>query len=177
MTISYRPMVPDDRQFVLSGWSSSFRTSMYAGLIRNSRWAKVMHEEFGAVIDSPDTSVTVACEPGEIDHEGREFVYGFIATRRRGAPYVYYVYVKKSYRFDPNAPQRRFRIATGLFAAAGIDPREPFEYAASTSIADRILATCVCGLSRREHDEPNLCSKFVKKFPGSMDPVPVREAA
>ena len=43
MTIAFRPMIPADRQFVLSGWSSSFRTSRYAGLIRNSRWADVMH--------------------------------------------------------------------------------------------------------------------------------------
>lgn len=172
MTISFRPMIAADRQFVLSGWSSSFRTSIYAGLISNARWADVMHREFGAVIDAPTTSVIVACEPGELDHEGREFLYGFIATRNRGEPYVYYAYVKKPYRWP-----RPFRIGHRLFDAAGIDPAEPFTYAAGTAIGDKILATCRCGRHRHDHDGTITCGRFQSKYRGTMDPVPTREAA
>jgi len=168
MTIAFRSMIPADRQFVLSGWSSSFRTSRYAGLIRNSRWADVMHVEFGAMIDAPSTSVIVACEPGEVDHEGREFLYGFIVSRTMGTPYVYYCYVKKHYRHP-----KPFKIGRKLFAAAGIDPREPFTYAAPTSIAERILATCTCGRHRNDH----ACERFTPKYPGTPDPVPAREDA
>lgn len=171
MTISFRPMIADDRQFVLSGWSSSYRTSKYAGLIRNSRWSTVMHEEIGAFIDAPTTSVIVACEPGELDHEGREFLYGFIATRTGGMPYVYYVYVKKPYR------QRLAHIGRQLFTAAGIDPTEPFVYASGTAIGDKILATCKCGLHRADHISATDCPKFQPKYAGTMDPVPAREEA
>lgn len=163
MTIAFRLMIPADRQFVLSGWSSSFRTSIYAGLIRNSRWAEVMHEEIGAFLDTPDMSVIVACEPGELDHEGREFLYGFIAYAKR---YVYYCYVKKRYRHP-----RPYKIGRRLFEAAGIDPREPFSFAAGTSFSDRILATCECGRHRREHT----CEMFTPKYAGRPDPIPARE--
>jgi hypothetical protein len=169
-------MVPADRQFVLSGWSSSFRKSRYAGLISNARWAEVMHREIGAILDAKDTSVIVACEPGELDHEGREFLYGFIATRKTGAPYVYYVYVKLAYRLAAH-PERPYRIGRRLFAAAGVDPAEPFTFAPPTAIAEQILATCRhCGRRRSEHGEHDPC-EFTPKFAGSFDPVPAREAA
>lgn len=180
MTIAFRPMVAADRQFVLSGWSSSYRTSIYAGLIRNSTWAEVMHRELGAIIDAPTTAVTVAIEPGELDHEGREFLYGFIATRTHGAPYVYYVYVKKPYRYP-----KPFKIGRRLFAAAGIDPTEPFTSACSTALGDRLLSTCTCGRRRVEHDGIGLtiapsdtrerCYRFTAKYQGTFDPVPARE--
>jgi GNAT superfamily N-acetyltransferase len=124
MTIAFRPMQPADRQFVISGWSSSYRASKFAGLIRNSSWATVMHREIDAYLDMPDTQTFVACEPGEFDHLEREFLYGFIATRRTGAPYVYYCYVKRLYRGRG--------IARGLFDAAGVDPAGEFAYACET---------------------------------------------
>lgn len=188
MTIAFRPMVAADRQFVLSGWSSSYRTSIYAGLIRNSTWAEVMHREIGAIIDAPTTAVTVAIEPGEQDHEGREFLYGFIAARNHGAPYVYYVYVKKPYRYP-----KPFSIGRRLFEAAGVNLGEPFTFASRTAIGDRILGMCTCGRQRSEHgaavaiaqdgflsavrENPQRpgCSRFTSKFPGTWDPVPARE--
>lgn len=147
MTIAYRPMIPADRQLVISGWSSSYRKSRSAGLIRNSSWARVMHPEIEAYLDMPDTRTIVACEPGELDHLGREFLYGFIATR---ASYVYYCYVKLRYR--------RRGIARGLFDAAGVDPAGAFLYACSTGASEEI---------RRAGKIPA----------ATFDPVPAREEA
>lgn len=171
MTITCRPMIADDRQFVISGWSSSLRTSIYAGMISNKRWAAVMHPEIEAILNAPTTSTLVAYEPGELDHEGRQFLYGFIATRT-GRPYVYYCYVKKPYRHP-----RKFRIARQLFAAADTDPTVPFGFACRTGIGDRILATCRCGLHRNDHIAAADCPRFAPKFRGTWDPVPAREAA
>src|SRR6185436_4861116 len=39
VTLSLRPMLPDDRCFVVSGWSSSLRTSRDVALIPMSMWA------------------------------------------------------------------------------------------------------------------------------------------
>ena len=175
MTISFRPMIPDDRQFVISGWSSSFRKSRYAGLISNKRWAKVMHPEIGGILDAPNTRTIVACEPGEVDHEGREFLYGFIAVRSTGEPHVYYCYVKRPYRYPNRFNGERLRVGRLLFEAVGIDPREPFTFAAGTAIGDEILRTCTCGLDRRDHGDAE--HRFEPKFRGVHDPVPAREAA
>lgn len=124
MTIAFRPMVADDRQFVISGWSSSFRTSLYAGIISNATWADVMHREIGRILDRADTRTIVACEPDEFDHLGRQFLYGFAAVRSTGEPYVYYCYVKKPYRGRG--------IAHRLLEAAGVNPECRFGYACPT---------------------------------------------
>lgn len=130
--IAFRPMVADDRQFVISGWSSSFRTSDYSGMISNANYARVMHAEIGLIINRPTTSIVVACEPGELDHQGREFLYGFIAVRTGGKPYVYYCSVKERFR--------ERRIARRLFAAVGIDPRLAFRYAYRTRFVDDLAS-------------------------------------
>ena len=180
MTIAFRQMIPDDRQLVVSGWSSSYRKSKQAGLINNRRWAKVMHPEIEEIIDHPSTSVIMACEPGELDHLQREFLYGFIATRA-GAPYVYYCYVK--------LPYRGRGIARQLFAAAGIDPAGEFRYACQTPAVDALVATCTCGHRRAEHDRNGCaaaplgdktcaCPRFASRLPGAThDPALAREEA
>ena len=123
--IAFRPMQPDDRKFVISNWSSSFRVSTYAGMISNATWATVMHAEIGALIDRPSTMVIVGWEPDEKDHLGRDFLYGFVAARR-GDPYVHYCYVKHDYR------KRGF--ARRLLEAAGVDPDGRFSYSFRTSV-------------------------------------------
>lgn len=131
---AFRPMAPDDRQFVVSAWSSSYRTSPYAGLLSMASYADVMHREIGLILDHCSTQTIVAEEPGETDHLGRPFLYGFVARHAIAAPdpYVYYVYVKTPYRRGAikGLPQG---YATRLFAAAGIDPRKRFVYACHTS--------------------------------------------
>lgn len=131
----FRPMAETDRRFVVSGWSSSLRTSNYAGFISMRRWADVMHAEINGAIDHPAVSTLVAEHPGETDHMGRPFLYGFIAwsVSLVDAPYVFYVYVKNPYRRGKEKGMAQ-GYAAQLFAAAGIDPRAPFSYACSTGM-------------------------------------------
>lgn len=153
--ISLRPMIPDDVDFVRSGWSSSYRTSRYAGIISNKRWAEVMHREIDAILADQHTRVIVACEPGAHDHVGREFLYGFAAARD-DYPYLYYVYVKRAYRHDRFTAAKRPRIATRLLEAVGCGGR--FTFGALTDFGEELLE--------------------MGKFPGAkFDPVPAREAA
>lgn len=132
--ITFRPMDSDDRQFVISGWSSSFRKSPYAGMISNERYSDVMHREIAAILDRPTTRTLVACEPEELDHLGRQFLYGFIAVRSTGAPYVYYCYVRLGVGF------RRRGIARKLLHAADIDEAGPFKYAYRTDVVRDLAA-------------------------------------
>lgn len=113
MTASYRYAVPDDRKFILSGWSSSQRMTRDVPLIPMKRWADVWHPIVNQVLDQPRTCAIVA--HGAV-------LQGFIAFQP--PLYVLYVYVAQ--------PFRRNGIARGLFAAAGIDPRARFSYACRT---------------------------------------------
>lgn len=154
---AYRAMIDEDRDFVISGWSSSFRTSQYAGLVSMRIYAQVMHAVIEEILDRPDTRVLVAHEPGEFDHQGRPFLYGFLATRAGRAPYVYYVYVKAPFRQGRARHGLELGHAAALFTAAGIDPRRPFGYACRTSLSDR------------------LTDRFTGKFPlAQWDPLPAR---
>lgn len=140
MTAAFRPLIVADLDFVVSSWSSSYRTSDYAGMISMESWATVMHSEILTVLNRRDTRVIVAHEPGETDEKGRPFLYGYIATRDGGDPYVYYVYVKSPYRRG----KEKWGLAVGygraLFSAAGIDPLRPFEYACPTSYCRQLAS-------------------------------------
>ena len=128
MTVAYRAAEPRDRAFVISGWSSSYRTSHSAGMISMATWGEVMHREITAMLDRPHVQTIVAHNP--IDPDPVADLYGFIAfdlTPRH--PYVFYVYIKQHYRNRQHA--------RGLFAAAGIDPARPFAYACRTGAVHR----------------------------------------
>jgi hypothetical protein len=142
-------MIPVDRQFVISGWSSSFRTSKTAGLIAMSRWSTIMHTEIGCLIDRSSVTTIVAYEPGEYIETirgPRPFHYGFLSigepveTSRGWLPYVLYCYVKSGFRRG----RERFSLERGyaaqLFAYVGIDPRDPFVYACSTGVVADLAA-------------------------------------
>lgn len=154
MTVLIRPMIEADRVFVVSGWSSSMRTSHYAGFISMRRWASVMHPEINATIDHPAVATLVAEEVGELDHLGRPFLYGFIAWSRTltALPYVFYVYVKNPYRRGKQKGLAQ-GCAAQLFAAAGIDPSKPFLYGCATGA----------------------CAQLARKIPlARFDPLPGR---
>lgn len=144
-----RPFVPPDRDFVISTWSASYRTSHYAGLLSMARYADVMHTEIARIIDHPSTLTLVAEQPGETDEEGRPFLYGFVAAAARhrpeSPPYVYYVYVKSPYRRG----KERHGMAKGygqqLLEAVGCKPRAPFRYACQTSISLQLAAKIPLG--------------------------------
>lgn len=116
---SIRPMIAADRQFVISGWSSSLRMSRDVPLIPMSRWADIMHPVIDAALDRQAARTLVA--HGEVLH-------GFICAEPR---YVLYVYVAQ--------PFRREGVARALFAAAGIDPGAQFGYACRTRASWELL--------------------------------------
>lgn len=141
MTVAYRPANAGDRNFIVSGWSTSFKSAHAAGMIAMEDWAAIMHPQIERVLDREDCTTLVAYEttesPGLVD------LHGFIAGRRepiwspvakRDLPMVFYVYVKGPYRC------RGF--ATGLFKALGVNPRLPFVYTSKTSWCS-LLATSV----------------------------------
>lgn len=134
-----RPMAAEDLEFVVSGWSSSFRTSPYAGLLSMARYADIMHRELGEILARPSTAVIVRHDLQRRDPHGRQFLYGFIAARTDlGRPYVYYVYVRTIPPNSSASPIRRQGHATALFAAAGIDPARAFSYACRTAASDAL---------------------------------------
>jgi GNAT superfamily N-acetyltransferase len=112
MTIAIRPMTPDDRRFVVSGWSSSWRASRDIALVPHSMWAAVMHPIIEHHIDRPIVRTFVA--HGEVLH-------GFICAE---PDYVLYLYVAR--------PFRCCGIASALLRAAGIDVSARFGYAVRT---------------------------------------------
>lgn len=134
MTI-YRPADlssgSDERRFVLSSWSSSYKASHFAGLITAEDWAEVMHVQLGKILDRPTTRTLVAASA-----DRHPFLYGFISGDTSGRlPIVHYVYVKDGYRSEPSGDGREGpRYARGLFAALGVDPEDPFLYTCKTPI-------------------------------------------
>lgn len=149
MTALIRPALPADRDFIVSTWSSSFRTSHYAGMISMRNYADVMHREIAIVLDHPSTLTLVAEQPGETDEEGRPFLYGFVsaASRHRpeSPPYVYYVYVKSPYRRGKERHQLDKGYGQLLLEAAGVRPRTPFRYGYQTSMSLQLASKIPLG--------------------------------
>ena len=127
--VTIRAMMPNDRKFVRSGWSTSYRTARDLPLIPMNGYAAIMHPIIDGYLDHPRVKTHVA--------EGRLGVlFGFVSADPthyertvRGekitlAGYVYYLYVAD--------PFRRRRIASQLLEAAGIDRSGPFGFATST---------------------------------------------
>lgn len=133
MTVAIREADASDRRFVISSWLDSFRNSYNAGLIGMSDWWAVMHPQIEKVLDRAGVRTLVAYETREKDRVAD--LYGFITFDSTVKPtMVFYVYVKAPYR---RAGYRNGkRVGDGhariLFAAAGIDPLSPFDYACKT---------------------------------------------
>lgn len=144
-----RPFTPLDRDFIVSTWSASFRTSHYAGMISMKNYARVMHEEIALVIDHPSTLTLVAEQPGKTDEEGRPFLYGFVSAAARvspdSPPYVYYVYVKSPYRRGKERHGMTKGYGQQLLEAVGLRPHARFRYACQTSISLQLAAKIPLG--------------------------------
>lgn len=119
MTIALRPMEPDDRAFVISGWSSSLRLSRDAPLIPMSMWAATMRPVIEHALARPAARTIVA--HGAV-------LQGFVCAEPR---YVLYVYVAQ--------PFRGHGLVRRLLAAVDIDPDEPFAYACRTRASWQLL--------------------------------------
>lgn len=124
-----------ERNFVLGGWSASFKHSREAGLIVASDWDDVMHVQLAKICARPECRVLVA--HGQV----ADSFLGFIAGEPSEAV-VYYCFVKEAYR--------RRGIARALFEALGVDPAKPFLYPALTrALADPALRNKI-PLARRD---------------------------
>lgn len=134
--LQFRLAVVEDLPFIERSFLASYRNSYSAGLIAMSRWEQVMRVEWRSILARPDTRVHVAYHPGET--VGDCDLYGYIVTldgyrdhqSGRALPFVVFAYVKSAYRRD-------HEIETGLFAAAGVNPNQPYHYAAKTASAIR----------------------------------------
>ncbi len=122
VSVRHREMLPDDRRFITSAWSSSYKNSHTAGMIFTDDYADVMHRQIARILDWPSTRTVVAFESRDPN-----FVYGFICgDTSREAPIVFYVNVKE--------PYRRSGTARALFAALGVNPERRFYFACKTAI-------------------------------------------
>lgn len=110
MSIAFRAadLRSPDRTFIVSTWSSSFKTAHAAGLIHTDDWATIMHAQIGKILDRADARAVIAFERDDPD-----FLYGWIAgdTAERPAV-VWYVYVKEAYRRAGYDGERR--VGDGL---------------------------------------------------------------
>jgi hypothetical protein len=166
LTALIRPMLAVDRQFVLSGWSSSYRTSDRAGMIPMDEYAEVMHRWIGRILDHPSTVTLVAEQPGETVEDGKPFLYGFVCFSPPS--YVYYLFVKTSYRRARSRYNLASGYATQLLAATGIDPRSPFEYACHTATVSDLARK----IPLAEHNP--LPARFLHEHRSSTSPEEVR---
>lgn len=125
--IATRPATAADRQFVVSGWSTSLRNSRDVPLVTMRQWAELYR---------PVIEQHVSCTRVLVAHGSTGVLFGFIAydpttyvigrgpRTRTLDGYVLYVYVAE--------PFRRHGIAARLFAAADIPPSSRFGYACRT---------------------------------------------
>jgi GNAT superfamily N-acetyltransferase len=122
----YRPARDSDRQFIISGGSSSLRMTRDLPLITMEDYAGIMHGQFAKALVRDGVQTIVA--EGSVLAGFITFERGAHVIDERGVlevvDYVYYVYVAK--------PFRRNGVARELFEAAGIDPMSRFHYAART---------------------------------------------
>lgn len=124
-----------ERNFVLGGWSASFKHSREAGLITAGDWDDVMHVQLAKICARPECRVLVAY--GQVD----DSFLGFIAGEPTESV-VYYCFVKENYRCNG--------IARALFAELGVDPRKQFLFPALTrALADPALRNKI-PLARRD---------------------------
>lgn len=118
--------------FCIDSWLSSFRSSPWAGPVVNNAYRAVYTETIRQLV-ARGAQVLVAVNPDYPDH-----ILGWICTERTrdGKPVVHMVYVKSLFR--------RKRVASSLFEAAGINPKERFYYTFRTQQAGRFPGGKYC---------------------------------
>lgn len=92
--IQFRPLKPDERQFVKMSWFESYRKGGFSPDIGYDLFRPGMDERIDRLLQESET--TVAC-PTEVPEE----ICGYLVQSRQGGPYlltIHYVYVKQAYR-------------------------------------------------------------------------------
>lgn len=124
MRLAFRsPAGREDRAFIVSSWSSSYKSSPHAGPLWTDDYADIMHAQLERVLDRPEVVSVLACEQDDPD-----FFYGHIVAEldHGETPIIHYVYTK--------APYRMAGVARGLFGAIGVNPSNYFVYTCPTRI-------------------------------------------
>lgn len=129
----------EDRKFVISSWLDATRFTHSCGLIQMDDFYTVMWPQYEKALDREGMRTIIAYEKND-----QGFLYGWVAAdpgdqrvpNKDGSftwwpGLVLFCLVKQNYR--------REGIATRLFAAAGIDPKQRFLYACNTPQASRIV--------------------------------------
>jgi hypothetical protein len=155
-SVLYREAKPDDRTFIVKSWCSSFRAAHAAGIWSISplhtpcancgapqplHYDAVAPHHLSAILDRPGCKAWVAYNPRA---EPPFDLHAYVVVERDAPvpkyraphfemviesspdPLVHMVFVKQAYR--------RFGLARGLFAVAGVDPAARFLYSTKTSI-------------------------------------------
>lgn len=84
----FRPLDPDEINFVLDSWTESYKTSPWAGAVRNDKFPGVVKDTLAGLI-ARGAEITVACEP-----ETNRIV-GWCCHETKGeARVIHFVYVR-----------------------------------------------------------------------------------
>lgn len=155
--LAFRPATSadDDRQFIVSTWSRTFKDSHYAGILDTDDYAAVMHATIKRVLDRPETVAMLACE-----HDDPGYLYGHIVgeVEADAVPIVHYLFVK--------APHRGRGIARGLVDALGLNARGYFVYTCKTGDVACLKGQCQC--DPEDHPRRDLMPR------GRFDPNGIR---
>jgi len=158
-SLAYRRMLTSDLPLIYGTFADSYRGAHAAGPLPMHLWPKAAAGVIDWWLSRWCTRVVVACHPAETDT--MEDVYGWlihdVGYTAKGAsmPYVNYLYIKEKYR-------KKYGIARGLFAAAEIDPSEPFAYACKTGILGKYKAAVPMAKWQPQYH----------KYPAPQDPTP-----
>lgn len=187
--VEYRRAAPEDLDFVVSSWTSSYKSAHAAGILSITpldvpcaRCSEPQPYDFTAVMGHtirhllrrPGLEVWVAANPRakapynlhgylvcERDANVPSYRYPDfkLVIERSPHPLVHYVFVKQTYRGNG--------FARALLGAAGIDPTRPFLYSCKTPAVAQ-LEGVVKGTVRNPNKIPQarwspLCVRFEKE--------------
>lgn len=187
--IEYRRAQPEDITFVVSSWTSSYKSAHAAGILSITPldvpckscgapqpydYEAVMGHTIRNLLARPGLEVWVAANPraraphnlhGYLVCERDANVPSYtwpsfeLVVKRSPHPLIHYVLVKQTYR--------GFGLARALLAAAGIDPTRQFLYTCKTPAVAQ-LEGVVKGELKNPNKIPNarwspLCVRFAKE--------------
>lgn len=124
--IATRPATPADRDFIVSGWSASLRSSRDIPLIPMTIYADTFRPIIERLLDRCNVIIAHgdSLPFGFIAFDPSTYVAKIAGQRVTLDGYILYVYVA--------SPYRRSGVARRLFSAAGISPTQRFGYACRT---------------------------------------------
>jgi GNAT superfamily N-acetyltransferase len=119
---------PEDHDFVIGSWMSSYRRSPYAGLVSMQTWRAVMGPEIAAILGRPQIQAIVL---DDVEEPTRTVnLIGHIVWQPGARPLVFFVYVKHGHRGHG--------FGRVLMRAAGVEPTAAFDFVCLTHVINNI---------------------------------------